>query len=763
MAGNLLQRLTPSHKVQHNVVLAVLYFALVICVGMFGSQLNEQAKRNDTNVNYKTLLDAGDIYPLENVQITYFLCPNKMENDENFTFDMRKCESDEKLKPKIQQQFLANINEVPKITDSKGQSVKPNWALVRYKMTEKDDQWFSKNPFTILALPRFAHLMSFVRLGKKMVSIQSGYASDTTFTLLSSELLESPSIDIYVKFGELNLFGPTDIAAHFVKRTKVSSFFGLLDGQRTASSLARQLELGLPVVLTAIAIILDHSLVMYYLSLYAASRAVHDYIGSQMEVRQLKDGSWYEYGYFVSVGTGVAFLVLFTATIVGLNLRRIKLAYRWLFVAGLGTIFGLGKFIDPSFSTTSDLWGDSLAMLTCFGVILYAVYDWFKNPPTAETKASNPETYSRVSVALVVTRFVIISVAFGVHGWVNIRDLIGHSADAELKSRLDWKSMLLLPSLMTASLLEVGSTAKKMLNFGQDMAKKALIEQELKVGREVQSRMLPNLHTTTPFWHWRASYFPAEALAGDWFDIRELTFADGRALLVACVADVTGHGVGSSLATSVICSHWGLWCKRLLESGFPETPERKQQDMRRAPFQIHLGLKALRENENCTAIFAMFDPTRNEITFCSAGHPGILVIGQKSFRYFTTQGERLGGEISGEVGWVAKTEVLKDDELVALYSDGVVPLRATVSSWAAQIKRKAIAGAIENAELMLVNQLRTNKHGFVEAHDLVDDMTLVMVRRNLQKQNEQGPDNSTESGENINPAQKATEDLPQSA
>jgi serine phosphatase RsbU (regulator of sigma subunit) len=365
-------------------------------------------------------------------------------------------------------------------------------------------------------------------------------------------------------------------------------------------------------------------------------------------------------------------------------------------------------------------------------VICKSIFMRFKNSFVKETKASNPETYSRITIAIAVTRVAILCAALGIHGWANISELFGHVDQGDIKRRLDWRTSVLVPALMTAALLEVGSTAKKMLNFARDMAAKALFEQELNVGREVQSRMLPNLRTTTPSWHWRAMYLPAEALAGDWFDIREIGFSDGRTLLAVCVADVTGHGVGSSLATSVICSHWGLWCARLQAAGFPETPEAKQQELKRAPFGIHRGLKALRENENCTAIFALFDPTRNEITFSSAGHPGILVIGKKAFRYFTTQGERLGGELSEDVSWNAKTDVLNADDLVVLYSDGVVPLRATVSSWAAQIKRKVNAGSVEKPELMLVNQLRANKLGFVGAPDLKDDMTLVMVRRNTE-------------------------------
>jgi serine phosphatase RsbU (regulator of sigma subunit) len=722
MASSILQKLVPNTKIQAHIFRAVLYLALLVCVALFASQLNEQAKRNDVNATLESLLKQGQARQLENVEITYLLCPKK------FDLDQSKCDREESGKPVVHETLLAKIIKIPKITPVVGQSAQANWALIRYRFSDADYEWFKSSGAAVLALSRNIHQGTYLLLPGNNFSYQAGFGADTTFTFAREDLLAQNQIELLINFSGLPIFGPSDIPAHFVRPRELAKFLSLIGMQKQASSLTRQLELGLPVVLAAIAIILDHSTVMSYLSLYAASRAIHDYIGFRMEAGI--HHAFEQKIYFISVGTGFAFLVLFTALIVGLNVRRIKLAHRWMFVFVMGALFGVGEYIDPSFSTTSDLWGDSLAIFSCFLVILYAAYDRFRNPPSAETKASNPESYSRASVALVVTRLAIVCIAFAVHGWVNVRDLIGHSTESELKSRLDWKTMILMPSLMTAALLEVGSTAKKMLNFGRDMAAKALIEQELNVGREVQSRMLPSMRATTPSWHWRAMYLPAEALAGDWFDIRELNFADGRSLLVACVADVTGHGVGSSLATSVICSHWGLWCTRLLESGFPETSEAKHDAIKRAPYAIHSGLKALRENENCTAIFAIFDPVKNEITFCSAGHPGIIAIGKKSFRYFTTQGERLGGDVLGDLLWNAKTEALAGDELLVLYSDGVVPLRATVSSWAAQIKRKVTAGSVDRPELMLVKQLQTNKQGFVDAPELKDDMTVVMVRRN---------------------------------
>ncbi|NBO38831.1 hypothetical protein EBU99_09635 [bacterium] len=760
MASSLLQRILPNHKIQHHIFKMVLYFALLACAGMFANQLNQQRKAKDANATRETLKQAEDARTIENVKLTYYYCQDTIPPEE-----LDNCISDSKSRNILIPSFRASFTEIPEIKGELSTPQKANWVKIIYELSPEDKAWLSnkKRPRATLLLPRNVHMETWIKYFDTFIP-QFGLGADTTFGFFSQDLLQLERIELRLRpYKGVSFFGPADFPAALVRPDRVERYAGLTYMQKEAANLTRQLQLGLPVVLAAIAIILDHSVVMSYLALYGASRAAHDFIAFKTD-NGIPLTVFEDYLYRATCGFGFAFLVLFTATIVGLNVRRIKLAHRWLFVLVMGTLFAFGNQLDKSFSTTSDLWGDSLAISASFLVIIYAAYDWIKNPPTAETKASNPETYSRLSVALVVTRLALVCAAFSIHWWVNISELIGvHSEDANLKNPLDWKHMLLMPSLMTAALLEVGSTAKKMLTFGRDMATKALIEQELNVGREVQARMLPALRTTTSSWQWRAMYMPAEALAGDWFDIRELNFADGRTLLAVCVADVTGHGVGSSLATSVICSHWGLWCEGLQAGNFPETPDMKQAALKRAPYAIHMGLQALRENENCTSIFALLDPSGSDITFCSAGHPGILVMGNKTFRYFTTQGERLGSDVLGETTWNAKTEVLSGDELVVLYSDGVVPLRATVSSWAAQLKRKVTSGTAAAPELLLVNQLRANKHGFVDAPELKDDMTLVMIRRKSKGQAPtQEPSPQGEQGGSPSADNRSTQ-IPQSA
>jgi two-component system response regulator len=346
------------------------------------------------------------------------------------------------------------------------------------------------------------------------------------------------------------------------------------------------------------------------------------------------------------------------------------------------------------------------------------------------TTRAKQESDLGLSKTLVAVQLSLAAATFIVSGSVNISELTGHLQGTRVfVDPLDWRHMMLMPALLTAGLLEVGSIAKRMLTFGHEMAEKAVIEKELMVGRDVQARMLPDKRFKGDYWKWRAIYHPAEALAGDWFDIREVEFKDGRKLLAVCLADVTGHGVGSSLSTSVICSHWSLWCAQLGQLEFPAEKSDREKVLCSAPIKIHDGLSALRKNENCTSMIALIDPYAREVTLTSAGHPGALIIGAKGLRYVTTAGERLGGELIGEAKWTPRTEALGDDDMLVIYSDGIVPVGATVLAWAGQLKKKMAAGSAGQPELLLMRTLHDNKRAFMKDPSNEDDMTLIMLRR----------------------------------
>jgi serine phosphatase RsbU (regulator of sigma subunit) len=83
----------------------------------------------------------------------------------------------------------------------------------------------------------------------------------------------------------------------------------------------------------------------------------------------------------------------------------------------------------------------------------------------------------------------------------------------------------------------------------------------------------------------------------------------------------------------------------------------------------------------------------------------------------------------GEAKWNPRTEAIADDELLAIYSDGIVPVGVTVLSWAGQLKKKIVAGSAGPAELLLMRTLHDNKRAFMNDRANEDDMTLIMLRR----------------------------------
>lgn len=79
--------------------------------------------------------------------------------------------------------------------------------------------------------------------------------------------------------------------------------------------------------------------------------------------------------------------------------------------------------------------------------------------------------------------------------------------------------------------------------------------------------------------------------------------------------------------------------------------------------------------------------------------------------------------------WTSKTEALRADDLVVIYSDGIVPVGVTILSWASQLKKKILGGET-GFELMLLKTLHQNKRMFMQDPTNEDDMTLILLRRN---------------------------------
>lgn len=83
----------------------------------------------------------------------------------------------------------------------------------------------------------------------------------------------------------------------------------------------------------------------------------------------------------------------------------------------------------------------------------------------------------------------------------------------------------------------------------------------------------------------------------------------------------------------------------------------------------------------------------------------------------------------GDPIWTSKTEVIGPEDLLVIYSDGIVPVGVTILSWAGQLKKRILAGE-HSFEMMLMKTLHNNKRAFMQDPSNEDDMTLLLLKRN---------------------------------
>lgn len=212
-----------------------------------------------------------------------------------------------------------------------------------------------------------------------------------------------------------------------------------------------------------------------------------------------------------------------------------------------------------------------------------------------------------------------------------------------------------------------------------------LAEQSLERARDIidvlQRELLPASLPVLPSCHVAASYLLAEAgvsAGGDWFDAVVLT--GGRVALV--VGDVVGHGVAASAAMAQLRA---VLHDRLDENG----------DLLGAVAAVDRLARRVRSARAATVCVLVLDPSNGAVEYCSAGHPPPLIAGPDGARFLPASGQ---GPLGTGARYTTATGTLDTDEVVVLYTDGIVerpgraPSAATVEL--AQAVDDAVAGRI---------------------------------------------------------------------
>ena len=494
-----------------------------------------------------------------------------------------------------------------------------------------------------------------------------------------------------------------------------------------------------PLIISALSLILDHVKVILGLSLLSVIYS------SRVLAATLYENSGYELqsflGFIILILYALSPIFLVRLAMIMFSIR-IKLSYQ-IIAAFLLIFLNLAfNFLDNSklylekAHFLNDMGGTLAALFVCF----YCLIDKYRyklsngsmlsvenaNQSDAKDKTDyNANIDKKDKYKNLILSTFIFAAAFGAYTWDYISYL--YDFDNVVQS---WIHQLFIPSLFVLALFNIGSIVNTIKRVSKIVQEKTKIDRDIEIGKELQSGILPDKKYTSDLYKWHAFYYPASHLAGDWFDLRQVTTANHKNLFLGCIVDVTGHGISSAMMTSNIASHWGLWCNSVSDLHLQDSQDDYHSFIESVPYQIHRGLIGLRYNLGCSMAVLMYESTTRLLVYLTAGHPGIILAKGNQFEYLSSVGTR-PGITNGVCKWTAKSKVLdNEDYIVSMFTDGLVKEHLAVPTWLKHIRRNS-KKANKSPTYYLTSQLRENRKLFLKNPEKEDDLTLLVI--NIQK------------------------------
>jgi steroid delta-isomerase-like uncharacterized protein len=237
------------------------------------------------------------------------------------------------------------------------------------------------------------------------------------------------------------------------------------------------------------------------------------------------------------------------------------------------------------------------------------------------------------------------------------------------------------------------------------------IEQELRVARQIQQALLPEVTPELHGWQLAAYYKPAREVGGDFYDFLELE--DGRLGLV--VGDATGHGMPAAL---VMATTRGMLRAVV---GSSESPGEVLA-------RVNEALVAeIPQSTFVTCFYGVLDPENGRFRYANAGHnlPCRRHDGQAD--ELRARGMPLG--LMPGMSYEEKEVVLKEGESALFYSDGLVEAHDPDGEMFGFPRlRRMVAEHAEEGSLVdfLMDELRSFTG---EGWEQEDDITLLTLQR----------------------------------
>ena len=256
-------------------------------------------------------------------------------------------------------------------------------------------------------------------------------------------------------------------------------------------------------------------------------------------------------------------------------------------------------------------------------------------------------------------------------------------------------------------------------------AKNQIMEENLRMAREIQTAMLPQQYPTFPqevppeqsafqFVH---RYEPAESVSGDFFNVSALS--DTEASVFIC--DVTGHGVRAALVTAMI---------RALSEELKPLARDPGMFLRKLNSDLSNILKNTGSPMLTTAFYLVADWTTGVMRFANAGHPKPLLVRRsadsvKPLVNVSGQSQPALG-LFDDPAYQTTEITLTPGDFVMLFTDGLYEVLGMNEELYSQERMMMdVQGLLSKSNKALFDELLEAIRAFSVSHEFDDDVCLV--------------------------------------
>jgi len=242
---------------------------------------------------------------------------------------------------------------------------------------------------------------------------------------------------------------------------------------------------------------------------------------------------------------------------------------------------------------------------------------------------------------------------------------------------------------------------------------KERMEQELRLARGIQARLLPQRIPQAPGWEFAATWQPAREVSGDFYDFIPVPGHQWGLF----IADVADKGVPAALFMAM--ARGLLWASRA-DIGSPAQAL--------AQTNRHLEANAA-PGMFITACYAILDPATGIVTYANAGHNPPLWVHADGTLTALARGDIALGVLPDSTYREHRFALAPGDVLV-MYTDGVTDaMDAAGEQFGLERLKALVVGASDRGAAALTRHIVRTVQEFSATALPFDDLTLVVVSR----------------------------------